>query len=510
MKKFPLVSSLPWTLAVLAMAPLLRADDAPSAPVQMSPYEVTAPKYNSRLQELYFKLDSLFDGPWVDTGQSGALVEAIIWRHGYLHVHPREQAEIYIDRRGDRVTGATTVYTAGDRLYANSWALGEHVRLPGLTAADLHNEAKVRTLLHGIRDAYVLDSEFAINRLSFFPGRGSGIDRVAMDSPSFYYYSNSKLNGRFSTTGFGGGGYFLPPVLGEYTALPDEENLSAAQVAGLKQAKTGKPVIVDSERFYEPFLDVGWQIFAETGHVVYTGDAFHEAPGEMLDTIYRKLSDPAEAGQVPVGLGFIPINPPRGDGSPGRTQMVPVVTFDWEGVHYIYRPYHGTVASDIERNPVTNLPYLYVKDNGLMESIYFCATYPKTHPGEQAVLVPGVVPAAAFTAKGRVALFCPSLNYFGAPKNLPAEAIGQPERLSAAVGEMQAAAAKQPGRHRSRLVTGLRGDTPDAQMRRAFEAFDAAGLSPRLRSAPKNSSLTFTWQGVTYVYGEDQRLARLN
>jgi len=478
----------------------------------MSPYEVTAPKFTTPFQEFYSKLDSLFDGPWIDTGHSGALIEAIIWRHGYLAVHPNDQAVIYLARHGSRVTGATTVYTAGDRLYANSWALGEHQRLPGLTAADLHNEAKVRQALRAIRDSYALNASFAWSTASFFPGGGSPIDHAARFVDPLYLSSRDNL-GAYSRyrPGFGGS-YFTPPVLGEITALPDEEDLSAAQLATLKTEERGEKASgMERQGAYRPFEAVGWEIFARTGYVVYTGDDFHESGDQMIDTVYRALSDPAQAGQIPVGRGYIPVHPPRGDGSIGLTQMVPVVTFDWEGSHYVFRPDHGTVGYPIQRNAVTGQSFLHVKDNGLMESIYFCATYLQAHPGERAVLIPGATPAAAYTIKGRLGIYCPSLDQFAAPKKLSAAAIAQPEQLAGLVAKMKDYLDAHPAKAGSRRPTdGLDGDTPDSQMRRAFLAFYDAGLAPHLKSVPNDSSLSFTWQGVNYVYGQDQRLARLN
>ncbi|HEX3728639.1 MAG TPA: hypothetical protein VHV47_02455, partial [Opitutaceae bacterium] len=132
-------------------------------------------------------------------------------------------------------------------------------------------------------------------------------------------------------------------------------------------------------------------------------------------------------------------------------------------------------------------------------------------PDERAVLVPGLTPAAAYTIKGRLGIFCPSLDLFSAPKNLSADVIAQPDKLAGLVAEIRGYVAAHPAKAGSRLPTdGLDGDTPDAQMRRAFLAFDAAGLAPQLRSVPNDSSLAFSWQGVNYVYGQDQRLARLN
>ncbi|HVW20527.1 MAG TPA: hypothetical protein VHC86_04880 [Opitutaceae bacterium] len=502
MKKSPLFSPLSWALAFVAASALLGAEDS-APPVQMSPYEVTAPPFTSPFQEFYSKLDSRFDGPWVDTGRSGALIEAIIWRHGYLSTHPSDQAVILIDRKGERVEGATTVYTAGDRIYANSWALGEHVRLRGLAAADLQNAAKLRRALRRIRGAYRLEARFALNRSSFLPGDAArsayGSSLAAFDSGGFV----PRDNGSF------GGGYYIPPVLGAFTAQPDLEQISAQQARQVRAAGIHAAGAVQTADLFQPFAGVGYSVFSVNGLPQYLGDAFHEAPGQILDTVYRALSNPRTAGRVPVGLGYVPVNAPLGDGTPGPTKMVPVLTFDWEGVHYLYRPEHGTAAYPIARNPVTDLPYLFVRDSGLMESIYFCATYGRSHPGERAVVIPGDTPAAAYTIRGRLGFFCPALNAFAASKRLAPAAIDQPKQLGAAVAEMTAAVAARPAK-RGALTEGLVGDTPDAQMRRAFLAFDAAGLSPRLRSSPESSSLTFTWQGASYVYGQDQRVARLN
>ena len=131
----------------------------------------------------------------------------------------------------------------------------------------------------------------------------------------------------------------------------------------------------------------------------YTRDRYHQPAPEMLDTVYRALHDPERAGLIPVAVS--PVNSQvRTRRGPGLRSMTALV-FDWDGVHYVYRPYHGTVGHPIPLNPVTGLPYLCVKDGGLIESIYFSATYLKSHPAEKAVVVTSDDPAAAYTVNGK-------------------------------------------------------------------------------------------------------------
>jgi len=114
------------------------ADDT----VQLPTYEVAAPKFTSRVAELYEMFDNLDHPTWLEAG--GPLVQAIIWRHGYLRVHTGEKAVIYVDRTpGGMVAAATTIYTENGKLYANSDAFGAHVLMKNLTAADIYDSAKV-------------------------------------------------------------------------------------------------------------------------------------------------------------------------------------------------------------------------------------------------------------------------------------------------------------------------------------------------------------------------------
>jgi hypothetical protein len=164
------------------------------------------------------------------------------------------------------------------------------------------------------------------------------------------------------------------------------------------EGDTGQVVPYGLNPFYPGFMDSGW------------ADRYHEPPAEMLDTVYRALRDPDRAGLVPVAVSPLATQVRTRKGPELRTQ--PALVFDWEGVHYVYRPYRGTIGHPIPLNPVTGLPYLCVKDGGLLESIYFSATYLRGHPAEKAVVVASDSPAAAYTVNGRLCLFSPALNQF--------------------------------------------------------------------------------------------------
>ncbi len=233
-------------------------------------------------------------------------------------------------------------------------------------------------------------------------------------------------------------------------------------------------------------------------------------PSATLSALYRAMHSPDQAGVVPVAIS--PINAIGQSARGTVSQPGFALVFDWEGVHYVYRPHSGTIGHPIPSNPVTGLPYLCVRDPGLLESIYFAATYLQGHPGEQAVVLPEGDPAVAFTAKNRLCLFCPSLNHFALLTRADAGAIGTQGMLESSLARIRTAlatlplpaktAGRPPGRH---VPENLPGDTVDLQMRRIFVAFQAAGISAHLKSGAA-SSLNFTWRGTTYVYGPDQQL----
>lgn len=475
--------SLLTALAAVVLAPALLPFPAGAAdqPVELPAYQVTAPRFSSPAAEFMEKMDTLFDSPWIDA-QGGPLIQDIIWRHAYLAEHPSDEALIYVNRSADgRVVNATTVYTKNGALYANSYALGSNVKLRGLTAADLHNSAKVVKAIESIYGVYALDADLgsaefrALGNLNFIGGE----DR---DRRNFEHFVTTyqPVGGVFALAG---GGYGSPHA---------QELYAFAALEG----DTGQVVPYGLNPFYPGFMDAGWS------------DRYHEPAAEMLDTVYRALHDPDRAGLVPVAVS--PVNSQvRTRRGPGL-RSAPALVFDWDGVHYVYRPYHGTIGHPIPLNPVTGLPYLCVKDGGLIESIYFSATYLKSHPAEKSVVVASDNPSAAYTVNGKLCLFSPSLNQFVLVKSSGPEAIGDQTLLNSSIARAKAILAARPapapGPARShRLPDQLLGDTPDSQMRRIFVAFQQAGIPVHLSSGD-TSSLTFTWQGVSYTYGSDQQL----
>jgi len=481
LKKLPLLV-LVTALVFPAVSLVATAADQP---VNLPAYEVTAPRFSSPFAAFIDKLNTMFDEPWIDA-RGSPLIQAIIWRHGYLVEHPSDEALIYINRGPDgQVSQATTIYTQNGALYANSYALGEHVRLHGLTAADIHQQKKVEDAIDGIREAYELDAslELAVFRglgdLAFSAGQGRG--------GIGYYQSNFlPVSGEFTA---GGGGYnpFNPYLDTLYTSPGGLGDTGQIVPSGLNFA-------------YPGFLDPSGG----------TGDRHHEPPAQMLDTVYRALHDPGRAGLIPVAVSPVSYQVRTRKGIAARS--IPAVVFDWEGVHYVYRPYSGTIGHPIPRNPVTGLPYLCVKDGGLIESIYFSATYLKAHPLEKSMPVASDDPFAAYTLNGKLCLFSPSLNHFVLLKGLAAGAIGDTAALQSSIAEARARLASHPPpaatagiTHPRRVPERLTGDTADSQMRRIFVAFQEAGIPVHLNSG-ETSSLTFSWQGVNYVYGSDQQL----
>jgi hypothetical protein len=427
----------------------------------MPVYEVTAPKFTSRIEELYEKIDNLNDTIWVDA-RGGALIQAIIWRHGYLREHPSDEAIILIKQgRNGAVADATTIYTEDGKLYSNSYTLGDHVRLGHLTAADIYDTPKILAVVDGIRDQYELGASLA---MAEFRG-GSGPEPVygyliAMNNPEFYEDTGQIVPG-IANFAYGAGG--MSP-LAVWTYSFDAE--------------------LDSR--------------------------FHKPPSERLDIIYRALHNPNQAGLVPVALSPINASIQTAKGTLSKPDLA--IVFDWDGVHYIYRPHGGTMGHPIPSNPVTGLPYLCVKDSGLIESIYFTATYLKSHPGEKAVVVANDEPAAAFTVNGKLYLFSPSLNHFALLAKGNPSSIDDQNALKTSLATVKTVLATLSipatanGRsHPKHVPEELPGDTADSQMRRIFVAFQYAGIPVHLKSGD-TSSLDFTWRGVKYVYGSDQKL----
>jgi hypothetical protein len=464
--------TIPWCLVlVFAARSAALAQDAAPAPaspppapsdtIQLPPYEVIGEKPEwGTFHQSFETLNHAFDGPFPEL-RSGPLIEAILWRHRYLATHPSDDAIILTIMDGQRIKAATTIYTKDGQLYASSNALGENKRLQGFTAADLHRPEKierVKAVIQFIRDHYLPG------------GDTTHADEVAAADDS----ANADLNGGLPTLGKA---LILAEEQGDYSSL-------AAMAGGQGRGQRGAAhaALVDAMLM-----------------------SFYEPSTEVLSWTYRALHDAARAGIVPVALSQVEVGT-----LPGEKEMIQALVFDWDGMHCIYNPDHGNWETSLPKNPVTDRPYLCVRNGGLLEAVYFCASYLKDHPAEKAAIVPGDPVAVAYTAKGTVGIFGLSRSSFGLPKRFGAVLISDAptlaqirDHLVVQVTKMRAdpkgAAAVAP------IPSELLGDDANMQMRRAFLAFQDVGVVTHLTEGA-NPSVDFTWQGAKYVYGADQRI----
>ncbi len=453
-------------MAVLASTIPSLAQNEPqsSQPVKLSPFVVTDKKPKAGIE----KLVHLFDGEFPSL-RSGPMVEAILWRHRYLTDHPAENAVIITDQDGEKTKWATIAFSQEGELYVTSNALGEHIHLPEFSPADLRTREgleKIRQRIGASRELseYGKDlMDFLNHKTDVFVVRGSTGGPAETNS-------NPDDLGRLSEL------KIVAEESGDYSVL--------------RLAGGHDPVMQD--KFYSPYSD---------------------SPGEVLDWTYKTLHDPDKAGFVPVALNQVNIEI-SGKGAT-KTESIRAIVFDWEGVQYFYHPDRGTRAKPFPRNPVTRLPYLCVKNGGVMENVFFCATFLKVHPAEKVVLVPGDHPAVAFTMDDRLSLFSPGLGVYTLPKRYKPGDIANLERLQEIHSSLLAVAAKprqQPKEGPPRRVPvpdQMPGDTAEMEMRRAFMALQQAGVPSRL-SAGAAPALTFSWLGVTYVYGPDQKVRQVS
>jgi hypothetical protein len=464
--------TIPWCMALALAAPSAAlAQNAAPAPastapaagdtIQLPPYEVVGQKQDwSPMHQSFETLNHAFDGPFPEL-RSGPLIEAILWRHRYLITHPTEDAIILTIQDGQRIKAANTIYTKDGQLYASSNALGENKRLQGFTAADLHRPAsieRVKAVIQYIRDHYLPG------------GDTTHADEVAAADDS----ANADLNGGLPTLGKA---LIIAEEQGDYSSLA---KMAGGQGKGQRGASHAALVDAMLMSFYEPST-------------------------EVLSWTYHALHDVARAGIVPVALSQVEVGT-----LPGEKETIQALVFDWDGMHCIYNPDRGTWETALPKNPVTDRPYLCLRHGGLLEDVYFCASYLKDHPTEQAVIVPGDPSVAAYTLKGTVGIFGLSRSAFGLPKRFGPELIADGptlaqirDRLVLNVAKMRSdpknAAAVAP------IPAELVGDDANLQMRRAFLAFQDLGLVTHLKEGAE-PSVDFTWRGARYVYGADQQV----
>ena len=252
--------------------------------------------------------------------------------------------------------------------------------------------------------------------------------------------------------------------------------------------------------------------------------AFGEPAGEILSWTYQALHSPERAGIVPVAISWVDVQgstmtvSPFQDFPDAQGNLAPLdipsskktplyhleaIVFDWEGVQYLYNPDVGTHAKPLPLNPLTGLPYLCVKNGGLLECAYFCATYAQSHPGAKTALLSDDPVMAAYPAGEKLGLFIPSFGRFTLPKDYldALDDLTSLAQLRDQLLAMQKAQKAVP----DLIPDGMPGDDRDLQARRAFLAFQAAGVPSQLHEE-HGASMDFTWNGVAYTYGPDQQV----
>ncbi len=384
----------------------------------------------------------LFDHAFADL-RSGTLIEAILWRHHYLENHPHDEAVIVTTSVGNKIISATTVYTRDGKVFGSSNALGEALSIPGLVAADLKNlQGRARAL------KYIFDL-----RASMELPPAARLGRDDTYSPEFPPPLSALLVTAEETGDYG--------ILGLYAANP-----------ALRRAMTQ--------------------------------DYFTGRSDEILRWTYEALHNATRAGIVPVALAEIGAQG-SGAANPAYAKFGrrPILVFDWDGAQYYYQPDVGTRGRALPVNAITGLPDLCLKNGALLECVHFCATYLRQHPDRKAVLVAGDPVGAAYQTEDKLGLFIPTLGGFTLPKAY-LKAIDDHAYLGSL--RDQVVAAKKPGSSRSDAIPQqIDGDDGDMQMRRAFLAFQAAGIPSRLHEEGP-PSLDFDWEGLSYVYGSDQQV----
>ncbi len=443
--------------------------------VQLPPVTVTARKEK---ENPIFGGNSLFDSTFANLA-GGPLIEAILWRHRFLANHPGEDAVILTTVRGHRLVSATILHTRNGKVYVSSNALGENVPVRSLVPADLHRAA-------GLSQAARLIDELRQVILNAPPliGGPANIGQALIRAEE----SGNYLPFRPATTTPAG---MMAQATSVLSALPgtDFSHVSAqpVRVPTTADSDLGASIQVGQAEAarQSPLMGAAVQATMNQG--------FDQPSSELVSLTYEGLHNPAHAGLVPVAL----------DEMTYRNARVPCIVFDWEGVQYTYQPDRGTTAQPMPVSSLTGLPDLCVRNGALIECVYFCAVFGKQHPDSRPALIPGDPVAAAYQREGKLGLFIPTLGGFALPSPY-LKALDDPEYL-AQIRDQVAAAKKAPEKAADAIPQEISGDDGDMQMRRAFLAFQAAGIPCQL-SEDGAPALAFTWKGVAYAYGPDQRI----
>ena len=425
---------------------LSAASDQP--PVNMDPVVVRSPKLPGILGKV---LGYSWNVSEVTSGSNfhirrGEIVDAIGFRHLYLAKNPRERAVVVvITRPPDRhVTQVVVAYSKNSVLHLKSAALGD-IRPPGLIVADIDHPDKIREYVRDIRDSQLLEGGMVINY--------GGTDQIGID-----------------------------------------------RATGTRRLVTQGVLIAEAE---ESGIYSSLSIFG--GQPLYRGSA-----QDMVDSAFHWLNDTDKVGLIPVALAKVDVlrldqRPRRGTGA--QTIIEDGVVFDWDGVHYFYNDHAGTLAMPIPRNPVTDAPYLVIRNGDLLESLYFLGTYGRQHPEESAALLPplrGAPAAAAYTRSGRLWLMSPFLGRFAMlPASFKIEQTGALEIVHQALikRELQKARSGTAGRPADGIAQALPGDSWNEQVRRAYLAFRDLGIPVRFVENSRGfPGVRVTYMGREYSY----------
>jgi hypothetical protein len=275
------------------------------------------------------------------------------------------------------------------------------------------------------------------------------------------------------------------------------------------------------------------------------GDIGHDEDGEAEAQIARAcaaLSDRDVMGLFPVAVSKLASRVSAPGGATVREDADWLV-FDWNGGHYGYHPDVGVIRQPVPVDPLTSRPYLGVALGDLVESVIFCAEYRKAHPDEKAALLffprdprrgenTGGTAAAAFTRKGSLyfhSVFFGDIDLTENGRAFVPMDLADPARLYRAyesyLWRRFADACKAKGiatpdprsLHRggreiadilgTRIPAELAGDTPDLQVRRAFQRAQALGLSSEVgmearpdEPGARETCLVLCWNVSEYVY----------
>ncbi len=257
---------------------------------------------------------------------------------------------------------------------------------------------------------------------------------------------------------------------------------------------------------------------------------------------YAALHDHDAMGYFPAAVSPLP-SVVRAAGGRSVRKEVSWLVFDWNDGHYGYRPDVGVVRQPVPTDPATGCPSLCLGLGDLVESVIFCAEYRRGHPGESAVLLfrphdrtraenTGGMAAAAYTRRGQLHIHSVYFGDISLAENgrpLAARAIREPRRLGRAydkylwgrfVSAYRAAhghppdprALRRGGRDFAELLgtaapQHLLGDTPELQVRRAYQRAQALGLSSEVSVQPgigpsraPKPCLVLCWNVSEYVY----------